>query len=83
MPVGERYQVYTVGKNDTAHMQWVTPGQRHDGQIEILDGLRLGQEAVVRGVQKLTDGAKIKRADTPKPGLHKAKAPPPNEHQTP
>ena len=53
--------VYRV-EEDVAHRIVITPGERHDGLVEILGGLDEGDEIVLRGTQSLRDGATIRRA---------------------
>jgi len=44
----------------------LTPGMRTaDGQIEILSGLRAGEELVVRGAEALSDGVPVRQAAGP------------------
>jgi membrane fusion protein (multidrug efflux system) len=43
----------------------VTTGQRHGGVIAILDGVEEGQPVVIRGTQRLRDGAPIKVLNQP------------------
>lgn len=55
--LGERF-VFVV-KDDTANKVKVKLGRRDNGQIEILDGLRAGEQVIVFGQQGLRDGNKV------------------------
>lgn len=53
--------VYLVEK-DTARRVEVRTGVRSNGRIEVLQGLRPGQQVVTEGVVKLSDGMKVRLA---------------------
>jgi membrane fusion protein (multidrug efflux system) len=55
--MGEKF-VFLV-KNNLADKRKVTLGKRDDGKIEILEGLREGDEVIVFGQQGLKDGAPV------------------------
>ncbi|MEO0750741.1 MAG: efflux RND transporter periplasmic adaptor subunit [Pseudomonadota bacterium] len=38
----------------------VTTGQRHDGMVEVTDGLAAGAEIIVRGLQRVKDGKPVR-----------------------
>jgi len=59
---GDGRFVYTVDRGDTARRTAVKTGLRSAGRIEILEGLRPGQQVVTEGVVKLTDGMKVRLA---------------------
>jgi membrane fusion protein (multidrug efflux system) len=59
--VADAAYVYTVDADDTARRRDVTLGARQPGIVEILAGLRAGEEIVVEGTIRLTEGAPIKR----------------------
>lgn len=54
----ERY-VFRV-RDGHAERLSIRTGQRRDGMVEVLGGLDDGDEIVLRGLQKISDGAKVK-----------------------
>ena len=56
---GERTQVY-VTDNGVAHLKAVKIGASTPERVEITEGLNIGDQVVVFGQSRLTDGAKIK-----------------------
>lgn len=69
VPSGQAQYVYTV-RDGRAHRTEVTLGERRDGVVEILTGVALGDDVVIAGLQRLTDGAPVKmpaRASSPSP----------------
>ena len=61
VPQQQKQFVYTVDENNIVHQTEVTIGQRIPGWVEILSGLKEGDEVVVEGIQKLRSGASINR----------------------
>jgi membrane fusion protein (multidrug efflux system) len=59
--VGERAFVYRAD-GDTAERVEVTTGVREDGRIEVRGSLAAGERVVTAGIEKLRDGAPIRRA---------------------
>jgi membrane fusion protein (multidrug efflux system) len=59
---GESRFVYTVGPDGAARRMPVRTGIRQEGRIEIVEGLRPGQQVVTEGVVKLADGMKVRLA---------------------
>ncbi len=59
---GESRFVYTVGPDGAAKRVPVRTGIRQEGRIEIVEGLRPGQQVVTEGVVKLADGMKVRLA---------------------
>ena len=59
---GDARFVFVVGEDGVARRTEVRTGLRSQGRIEILDGLRPGQQVVTEGVVKLTDGMKVRLA---------------------
>ena len=49
-----------VVPSDTAERRSVTTGQRRDGLVEIRSGLEEGEAVVVRGLQRVRGGSKVK-----------------------
>jgi membrane fusion protein (multidrug efflux system) len=58
---GDNRFVYVIDR-DTARRAPVRTGVHSNGRIEILQGLRAGQQVVTEGVVKLSDGMKIRQA---------------------
>lgn len=67
-PSGQAQYVYIV-KDGRAQRAEVTLGERRDGWVEILTGVSGGDEVVIAGFQRLTDGAPVRVArDAPAAG---------------
>ena len=62
-PSGQAQYVFKV-REGHAHRTEVTLGERRDGQVEILTGVAAGDQVVVAGFQRLTDGAPVEVAPT-------------------
>jgi membrane fusion protein (multidrug efflux system) len=58
MPDGDKQFVYVV-KNSKAIKTAVLIGRRKPGQVEVRQGLSAGDEVVIEGGEKLTDGAQV------------------------
>ena len=58
MPDGDKQFVYVV-KNSTATKTSVLIGRRKPGQVEVKQGLSVGDEVVIEGGEKLTNGAQV------------------------
>ncbi len=58
MPDGDKQFVYVV-KNSTATKTSVLIGRRKPGQVEVRQGLNAGDEVVIEGGEKLTNGAQV------------------------
>ena len=56
---GNLASVWVVGKDRIARLRLVNPGQVVGDQVEIVAGLTAGESIVVRGAEKVTDGARI------------------------
>ncbi|MFF7398646.1 efflux RND transporter periplasmic adaptor subunit [Achromobacter sp. NPDC008082] len=57
-PSGETQYVYRV-KDGRAERREVTIGERREGRVEILTGVAAGDQLVVAGIQRVTDGAAV------------------------
>jgi len=57
-PSGETQYVYRV-KDGRAERREVTIGERREGRVEILTGVAAGDQLVVAGMQRVTDGAAV------------------------
>jgi membrane fusion protein (multidrug efflux system) len=58
VPEGDRQNVYLV-RDGRAWRTEVSVGRRLPGEVEILDGVRAGDEVVVEGTQKVANGGRI------------------------
>jgi membrane fusion protein, multidrug efflux system len=61
---GDARFVYTIDPKGTAKRTPVRTGLRSGGRVEILEGLKPGQQVVTEGVVKLSDGMKVRLAGT-------------------
>ncbi len=61
VPQQQKQFVYTVDAENKVHQTEVTLGQRIPGWVEIVSGLKEGDEVVVEGTQKLRSGISINR----------------------
>ncbi len=59
--VAQRAYTYIVDADDTARRREVTLGVRRPGKVEITAGLTEGEEVVVEGTIRLSEGASIRR----------------------
>ncbi|MEK6805598.1 MAG: efflux RND transporter periplasmic adaptor subunit [Pseudomonadota bacterium] len=57
-PQGEQHFVYTI-ENGAAAMKPVGIGQRQDGRVEIVSGLKAGDTVITAGLQKIGPGAPV------------------------
>lgn len=62
-PVGDRNFVYVV-REGRARRQEVRLGQRLAGEVEIVSGVRAGDQVVVRGVQRLRNDVPVRVVET-------------------
>ncbi|BCD96256.1 efflux RND transporter periplasmic adaptor subunit [Marinagarivorans cellulosilyticus] len=56
---GDQHFVYTIDQNNTASETAVKIGERQKGQVEIIDGLKTGQNIVLQGLLKVQPGIKV------------------------
>ena len=61
VPEGDRQMVYTV-RDGRSWRTEVTVGRRLRGEVEILEGLKPGDEVVVEGTQKVAHGGRVTTA---------------------
>ena len=62
VPEGDRQMVYTV-RDGRSWRTEVVVGRRLRGEVEILEGLRAGDEVVVEGTQKVANGGRVTATD--------------------
>jgi multidrug efflux system membrane fusion protein len=60
--------VYQVSADDTVHVQVVETGETDGEKIAITKGLVVGDQVVIDGVDRLRDGAKIRKPSPPQGG---------------
>lgn len=60
VPQGGGLVLYVVDDEDRARLRQVRVGARRAGRAEILEGLEPGDRVIVRGVQKVRDGAPVR-----------------------
>ncbi len=51
--------VMVIGQDQVAHRAGVKTGIRQEGEVQILSGVKAGDQVVTQGVYGLTDGAKV------------------------
>jgi membrane fusion protein (multidrug efflux system) len=62
-PLGDRNFVYVIRENRARRVE-VRLGQRLPGEVEVLSGLRDGEQVVVRGIQRLRNDAPVRVVET-------------------
>jgi RND family efflux transporter MFP subunit len=63
---GQLTSVYVVDQSGVARMRLVKTGRTYNDRVEVLSGLKDGEQVVVDGVAALTDGSRVRE---PAPGL--------------
>jgi multidrug efflux pump subunit AcrA (membrane-fusion protein) len=58
---GQLQGVYTVDPDGIARFRLIRTGLIHPGGVEVLSGLGGGEQIVVSGADRVTDGARIER----------------------
>lgn len=66
---GQLTSVYVVDQSGIAHMRLVKTGKTYGDRIEVLSGLKEGEQIVVDGVTAVNDGSRVREAA---PGLPSA-----------
>jgi HlyD family secretion protein len=64
--------VMLIGADQVAHLTAVTTGVRQDDDVQILSGLKAGQQVVTQGAYGLPDGAKVTIAGPAEPAEKQA-----------
>jgi membrane fusion protein (multidrug efflux system) len=62
-PLGDRNFVYVIRDNRARRVE-VQLGQRLQGEVEVLSGVRAGEPVVVRGIQRLRNDAPVRVVET-------------------
>ncbi|HSQ18905.1 MAG TPA: efflux RND transporter periplasmic adaptor subunit, partial [Blastocatellia bacterium] len=63
---GQLTSVYVVDQSGIARMRLVKTGKTYGDQLEVLSGLKEGEQIVVDGVAAVSDGSRVREAG---PGL--------------
>jgi len=58
---GQLQGVYVVGQDDIARFRLIRTGATRQGSVEIVSGLTSGEQIVLQGVERVSDGARIQR----------------------
>ena len=58
---GQLQGVYVVGQDGAARFRLIRTGETRQGAVEVLSGLTGGEQVIVAGVERVTDGARIER----------------------
>ena len=56
---GQLTGIYTVSQNNTALLRWLRLGRTYGDRVEVLSGLSLDEEYIVKAEGKLYNGVKI------------------------
>ena len=56
---GNKIQVMVVGSDNTVQVNYVNTGLRLEGEVEITDGLNIGERVITEGHQKVESGSKV------------------------
>lgn len=67
-PVGDKTFVYVV-RSGRAVRQEIRLGTRLQGEVEVLSGLAVGEQVVVRGIQRLRPGVPVRITETLRPSV--------------
>ena len=59
---GQLTSVYVVDQSGTARMRLVKTGKTYGDQVEVLSGLREGEQIVVDGLAAVSDGSRVREA---------------------
>lgn len=62
---GQLQGVYVVGQDNIARFRLIRTGEAHKGAVEVLSGLTAGEQVVLRGTERVTDGARIEAKKRP------------------
>jgi len=73
VPLGERQFIFVVA-DGRAQRRAITIGLRQNGMVQVLEGVKPGELVVVRGTQRVRDGAPVK-AEAQTPGTPPVAAP--------
>ncbi|EDP99089.1 HlyD family-related protein [Shewanella benthica KT99] len=60
IPIQDRHYVYLVNDENVIVRRQVTLGLRKRGWVEVLDGVKLDEQVVIRGILKVRPGDKVK-----------------------
>jgi len=57
---GQLDAVFVVDKDGIAHLNFIKTGEKIDGKVEVISGLKPGMEIVSSGVEKACEGCKVR-----------------------
>jgi membrane fusion protein (multidrug efflux system) len=49
-----------VNEGGIARQRYITPGERNNGEIEVVSGLEPGDAVIVNGAERLVDGSRVR-----------------------
>jgi len=58
---GQLVGVYTVGKDGVVNYRLIRTGNKYDGGVEVLSGLKAGDTIIVEGTDKAVDGGVLEQ----------------------
>jgi membrane fusion protein, multidrug efflux system len=58
---GQLQGVYVVGQDDIARFRLIRTGAAREGSVEVVSGLASGEQIVLRGVERVSDGVRIQK----------------------
>ena len=59
VPQADKQFVYVVDEQNVAHKREVTIGQRQPGRVQVLEGLKQGEQVIVEGTLRVREGSKV------------------------
>lgn len=78
LSVANQQFVYLVHADNVAHQTPITIGRRRIGHVEVLAGLKAGDQVIVEGIHKVRDGQKVAPVNAAAGDGGSAEAPPVN-----
>lgn len=60
IPIQNRHYIYLANSEGVVEQRQVTIGLRSRGWVEILEGVELGEQVIIRGILKVRPGDKVK-----------------------
>ena len=67
-PGADKYHVFVIGADDRAHRTQVTLGLRDPERVQVIAGVKAGEEVVTSGGYALSDGLEVRVAGDQKTG---------------
>ena len=66
IPIQTRSYVYLVDEGQSAVRKEIEVGRRSHGQVQVLSGLKEGDDVITQGIIKLRPGSKVRTRDSEK-----------------